>query len=66
MLVQESDALCLAERRVHATDDLAVIDYAGGLGLGVLTGGRLLGRHLGLPRELGHVTAVPGGELSDY
>lgn len=63
ILLQETDALCLAERRVHRTDDLAIIDYAGGLGVGVLTGGRLLGRDLRVPRELGHVTVVPGGEL---
>lgn len=62
ILVQESDALCLAERRVHGVDDLAIIDYAGGLGVGSLVGGRLLGRHIGLPRELGHVTAVLDGE----
>ena len=62
VVIQESDALCLAERRAHRTDDLAVLDFAGGLGVGVMTGGRLLHRHLGLPRELGHVTAVLGGE----
>ena len=62
VLVQESDALCLAEQRVHGTDDLAIIDYAGGLGVGGLVGGRLLGRHIGLPRELGHVAVVRDGE----
>jgi N-acetylglucosamine repressor len=61
-VLQESDGLCLAERRVHGTDDLAVIDYVGGLGIGVMCAGRLLHRHLGLPRELGHVTAVLDGE----
>jgi predicted NBD/HSP70 family sugar kinase len=62
VLIQENDALCLAERRVHRTDELAVLDYTGGLGVGRLVGGRLLNRHLGLPTELGHVTVVPGGE----
>jgi predicted NBD/HSP70 family sugar kinase len=62
VLIQENDALCLAERRVHRTDDLAVIDYTGGLGVGRLIGGRLLNRHVGLPTELGHVTTVPDGE----
>lgn len=62
VVLQESDALCLAERRVHRTDDLAILDFVAGLGIGVLTGGRLLHRHLGLPRELGHVTAVFDGE----
>lgn len=62
VIVQEGDALCLAERRVHSTADLAVLDYAGGLGVGVLVNGRLLGRHQGLPREVGHLTAVLDGE----
>jgi N-acetylglucosamine repressor len=62
VVVQEGDALCLAERRAHQTDDLAAIDFSGGLGVGVLTGGRLLNRHIGLPRELGHVTVVLDGE----
>lgn len=62
VLIQESDALCLAEQRVHGVDDLAIIDYAGGLGVGGLVGGRLLGRHVGLPRELGHVMVVRDGE----
>jgi N-acetylglucosamine repressor len=63
ILIQESDALCLAERQVHATDDLAILDVVAGLGIGVLAAGRLLHRDLGLPRELGHVTAILDGEL---
>lgn len=63
VVVQESDALCLAERNIHKTDDLAVLDCVGGMGVGVLANGRLLHRHLGLPRELGHVTVVRDGEL---
>ena len=63
VLIQETDALCLAERRAHRTDDLAVVDYTGGLGVGRLVGGRLLNRHFGLPSELGHLTVVPNGEL---
>lgn len=61
VLVQENDALCLAEARAHGAADLAVLDYTGGLGTGVLVNGRLLGRHHGLPQELGHLTAVPDG-----
>ncbi len=63
ILIQENDALCLAERRAHLAEDLAIIDYSGGLGLGVITGGRLLGRHIGLPRELGHITVDPKGTV---
>ncbi len=62
ILIQESDALCLAEQRIHQIDDLAIIDYAAGLGVGCLVGGRLLGRHIGLPRELGHIRVVRDGE----
>jgi len=61
VLIQESDALCLAESRAHNVGDLCIIDYTGGLGAGGIAGGRLLNRHLGLPTELGHLTAVPGG-----
>jgi N-acetylglucosamine repressor len=60
-LVQEGDGLCLAEARINATDDLAIIDYTGGLGASRLINGRLLNRNLGLPTELGHITAVPQG-----
>jgi predicted NBD/HSP70 family sugar kinase len=63
VLIQESDALCLAERHKLQTEDLTVIDYSGGLGIGVIVGGRLLARHFGVPRELGHVTAILDGEL---
>lgn len=61
ILIQENDALVLGERRAHNATDLAVLDYKGGLGCGGMTNGRLFNRHLGLPTELGHVTAVPGG-----
>ncbi|QEL17177.1 ROK family transcriptional regulator [Limnoglobus roseus] len=62
VLIQENDALCLGERRVHQIDDLCVVDYTGGLGVGCLVGGRLIGQHIGLPRELGHITVVLNGE----
>lgn len=62
VLIQENDALCLGERRVHQLDDVCVIDYTGGLGVGCLAGGRLIGQHIGLPREFGHITVVLDGE----
>lgn len=62
ILIQENDALCLGERRVHQMDDLCTIDYTGGLGVGCLVGGRLLGQHVGLPRELGHIAVVLDGQ----
>jgi len=64
VLLQESHALCLAERdygRAIGLDDFAVLDVSTGIGLGVMIGGRLLRGHAGLAGEIGHVTVVPEG-----
>ncbi|MFN3651046.1 MAG: ROK family transcriptional regulator [Armatimonadota bacterium] len=64
VLVQESHALCLAERHYGAAqgmDDFAMMDVATGVGLGVFSGGRLLAGHSGLAGEIGHVTVEPEG-----
>jgi len=64
LLLQESHALCLAERDyglAKGLDDFAVLDVATGVGLGVMLGGRLLKGHSGLAGEIGHVTAVAVG-----
>lgn len=64
VLVQEIDALVLGERLFGAArdrDDFAVLDAATGLGLGVMSGGRLLTGHSGLAGEVGHVTVAPDG-----
>ena len=45
VVLQESDALCLAERHyglARGVDDFAMLDASTGIGLGVLTGSRLL------------------------
>ncbi len=66
VLIQESHALCLAERHYgHAKgrDDFAVLDVGTGVGLGVVSGGRLLNGHSGLAGEIGHLTAVAVGGL---
>lgn len=63
-LVQESHALCLAERHyglARGVDDFAVLDVGTGIGLGVMLGGRLLRGHSGLAGEVGHVTVVAAG-----
>jgi len=63
-LLQESHALCLAERHyglARGLDDFAVLDVATGVGLGVMMGGRLLRGHSGLAGEIGHITAVAEG-----
>lgn len=63
-LLQESHALCLAERHyglARGVDDFAVLDVGTGVGLGVMLGGRLLKGRAGLAGEIGHVTAVSEG-----
>jgi predicted NBD/HSP70 family sugar kinase len=64
LLVQEEHALCLAERmfgEARGLDDFAMLDVSTGVGLGVVSGGRLLTGHSGLAGEIGHVTVDPGG-----
>ena len=64
--VQESRALCLAERlygNARGLDDFAMLDVTSGLGLGVFSGGTLLSGQNGLAGELGHVTIDPNGRL---
>ncbi|MBA4190066.1 MAG: transcriptional regulator [Planctomycetaceae bacterium] len=63
-LLQESHALCLAERHyglARGLDDFAVLDVGAGVGLGVMLGGRLLKGNSGLAGEIGHVTVVASG-----
>ena len=64
LLVQESHALCLGEHlygMARGFDDFAMLDVEAGLGLGVMSGGRLLTGHSGLAGEIGHVTVDPNG-----
>jgi len=59
VLAQEEHALCLAERcfgNAEGLEDFAVLDVSTGVGLGVMSGGRLLGGRSGLAGEIGHVT----------
>ena len=63
-MVQESHALCLAERYFGAArgvDDFAMLDATVGVGLGVMSGGRLLTGHSGLAGEIGHTTVELDG-----
>ena len=63
-LLQESHALCLAERHYGSAkdlDDFALLDVGAGVGLGIMSGGRLLKGRSGLAGEVGHITAVPAG-----
>jgi predicted NBD/HSP70 family sugar kinase len=64
VLLQETDALCLAERLygdARGLADFAMLDVAAGLGLGVMSGGELLSGHSGMAGEVGHVTVAPDG-----
>jgi N-acetylglucosamine repressor len=64
VMLQESHALCLAERHYGAArglDDFAMLDVSTGVGLGVMSGGRLLTGHSGLAGEIGHITVVANG-----
>ena len=63
-MFQESHALCLGESMFGAARglaDFAMLDVSTGLGLGVMSGGRLLTGSSGLAGELGHVRVDPRG-----
>lgn len=63
-LLQESHALCLAERHhglAKGMDDFALLDVGAGVGLGIMSGGRILKGRSGLAGEIGHFTAVSEG-----
>jgi N-acetylglucosamine repressor len=64
-ILQESHALCLAERLYGAArgvDDFALFDISEGLGVGLVNGGRIITGHSGLAGELGHVTVELNGK----
>lgn len=59
VMVQEADALCLAERsfgEARGIDDFALLDVSTGVGLGVISGGHVLSGKSGLAGEIGHIT----------
>lgn len=64
IFLQETHALCLAERYyglAQGMDDFALIDVGAGVGMGIMSGGRLLKGQSGLAGEIGHITAVAEG-----
>ncbi len=64
--LQETHALCLSERRYGAAqelDDFGMLDISTGLGLGIISGGRLLTGHSGLAGEIGHIPMEEHGRL---
>ena len=59
VLVQEEHALCLAERyfgSARGLENFAMLDVSTGVGLGVMSGGKLLTGQSGLAGEIGHIT----------
>ena len=64
VLLQESHALCMGEQaygEARGLDNFAMLDVHTGVGLGVVSGGRLLTGHCGMAGEIGHITVVPDG-----
>jgi N-acetylglucosamine repressor len=65
LLHQEEHGFCIAERMFGAArglDDFAVVDICDGLGMAVVSGGRLVTGCRGFGGELGHMTIDPDGE----
>ncbi len=63
-MFQESHALCLGELMYGAArrlDNFAMLDVSTGLGLGVMSGGKILSGESGLAGELGHMTVERNG-----
>ncbi|MFT5127182.1 MAG: putative NBD/HSP70 family sugar kinase [Rhodothermales bacterium] len=64
VMLQETHTLCLAEQRygeARGIADFAMLDIETGVGLGVVSGGRVLTGHSGLAGEIGHIPLVPDG-----
>lgn len=65
LLHQEEHGFCLAERffgAARGVENFAVVDISDGLGMGVVSGGRLVTGARGYGGEIGHITVRPGGE----
>jgi N-acetylglucosamine repressor len=63
--VQEEHALCLAEQMFGAArgvEHFAMLDISDGLGMGVISGVRLIAGSEGFGGEIGHMTAKLGGD----
>jgi predicted NBD/HSP70 family sugar kinase len=66
VMIQDQHALCMAEHyygRAKGLDDFAILDVSSGVGMGVMSGGRLLRGHSGFAGEIGHITVAPRGRL---
>jgi predicted NBD/HSP70 family sugar kinase len=64
VMIQDQHALCMAERsfgKARGLDDFAILDVSSGVGLGVMSGGRIVRGHSGFAGEIGHITVAPNG-----
>jgi len=64
VMIQDVDALCLAEHYfglARGLDDFAILSLSSGIGMSVMSGGRLLHGHSGFAGEIGHITVCPNG-----
>jgi predicted NBD/HSP70 family sugar kinase len=64
VMIQDQHALCMAERhfgQARGLDDFAILDVSSGVGMGVMSGGRLVRGHSGFAGEIGHITVAPKG-----
>jgi predicted NBD/HSP70 family sugar kinase len=64
VMMQDQHALCAAERyhgMAKGLDDFVYLDVSSGVGLGVMSGGRILLGHSGFAGEIGHITIEPRG-----
>jgi len=64
VMIQDQHALCMAERyfgRARGLDDFAILDVSSGVGMGVMSGGRLVRGYSGFAGEIGHITVAPNG-----
>jgi predicted NBD/HSP70 family sugar kinase len=66
VMIQDQHSLCMAERhfgQARGLDDFAILDVSSGVGMGVMSGGRLVRGHSGFAGEIGHITVAPKGRL---
>jgi predicted NBD/HSP70 family sugar kinase len=66
VMIQDQHALCMAEHyygKAKGLDDSAILDVSSGVGMGVMSGGRLVRGHSGFAGEIGHITVAPKGRL---
>jgi predicted NBD/HSP70 family sugar kinase len=66
VMIQDQHALCMAERhfgQAKGLDDFAILDVSSGVGMGVMSGGRLVRGHSGFAGEIGHITVATKGRL---